>query len=71
MKTILVTILFGCALQVQTGDTKSWDRQGGRLSGWAHGLVGGVAFGGARSRNFLRLVPHFAAVRSGAARAAY
>src|ERR1039458_5635492 len=44
---------------------------GGRLSGWAHGLVGGVAFGGARSRNFLRLVPHFAAVRSGAARAAY
>jgi hypothetical protein len=27
MKTILLTIVFGCALQAQTGETRSWDRQ--------------------------------------------
>ena len=41
MKTILLTTLFGCALQAQTGDTKSWDRQAaaayldGRMGWWA------------------------------------
>jgi squalene-hopene/tetraprenyl-beta-curcumene cyclase len=41
MKTILLTILFGCALQAQTGETKSWDRQAaaayldGRMGWWA------------------------------------
>ncbi len=40
MKTILLTILFGCALQAQTGDTKPWDRQAaaayldGRMGWW-------------------------------------
>jgi squalene-hopene/tetraprenyl-beta-curcumene cyclase len=41
MKTILLTILYGCALQAQTGDAKSWDRQAaaayldGRMGWWA------------------------------------